>query len=149
MQCSYHLPLNEERTLSRLSMYDKCGNLGGWAVEMSELHRRWKAGTEHLSPEMADKMTQLSSMGFGFDVFPSRPGERTWDDSYQLLLEYKRQYNTTRVPHHYKADYRLGSWVAVQRTQYKYYNEGKPTRITDEQIQRLDDIGFEWVARQG
>ena len=43
----------------------------------------------------------------------------------------------------------LGSWVAVQRKEFKLFMEGKPSRITQERIQRLESVGFEWVARRG
>ena len=53
------------------------------------------------------------------------------------------------MPHHYKADFRLGSWVAVQRKEYKALVEGRPTKMTHERIQKLESVGFEWVARRG
>ena len=43
----------------------------------------------------------------------------------------------------------LGSWVAVQRKEYKLLMEGKPSKLTNERVQRLQDAGFEWVARRG
>mmetsp|Transcript_32502 Transcript_32502/g.55370 ORF Transcript_32502/g.55370 Transcript_32502/m.55370 type:complete len:471 (-) Transcript_32502:138-1550(-) len=129
--------------------YDKYSNLGGWAVEMSERHQRWQEGREYLSPDMIEKFNQLTSMGFGFDVFKSRRGERSWEDSFGLLLMYRQETGSTRVPHHYKADFRLGSWVAVQRKEYKLLVEGKPSRMTHERINKLESIGFEWVARRG
>ena len=43
----------------------------------------------------------------------------------------------------------LGSWVAVQRREYKLLMEGKPSRLTKERIRRLEGIGFEWVEEQG
>jgi hypothetical protein len=43
----------------------------------------------------------------------------------------------------------LGSWVAVQRKEYKLRMEGKPSRLTQERIHRLESVGFEWVVRRG
>jgi len=131
------------------SNYDKYSNLGGWAVEMSELHRRWQEGKDYLTPDVIQKCNQLTEMGFTFDVFPKRRGERSWDDSYELLLKYRQEKGSTRVPHHYKADFRLGSWVAVQRKEHKLLMEEKPSRMTNEKILRLEAVGFEWVARRG
>ncbi|KAL7438389.1 hypothetical protein ACHAXH_007609, partial [Discostella pseudostelligera] len=129
--------------------YDKYSNIGGWAVEMSERYKSWQEGREYLSQDMVDKFNQLSAMGFGFDVFPSGRGNRSWEESFDLLLQYRQETGSTRVPHHYKADFRLGSWVAVQRKEYKLLMEGRPSRITQERIQRLESVGFEWVARRG
>ncbi len=75
-------------------------------MEISEQYKMWQEGQEYLPPDMVDKFNQLSGMGFGFDVFPTRRGERTWDDSFNLLLQYRQETGSTRVPHHYKADFR-------------------------------------------
>ena len=130
-------------------IYDKFSNLGGWAVEMSERYKRWQEGQEHVSPEMVDKFNHLTEMGFGFDIVRSRRGERSWDDSFNLLKAYQSAQGNTRVPHHYKADYRLGSWVAVQRKEYKLLTEGKQSRLTQEHMERLQSVGFEWTVRRG
>ncbi|KAL9178325.1 hypothetical protein ACHAXT_001753 [Thalassiosira profunda] len=129
--------------------YDKFSNLGGWAVEVSERHRAWQEGREYLSPEMVERFNQLNSMGFGFDVFRTRRGERSWEESFNLLLQYRAENGSCRVPHHYKADFRLGSWVAVQRKEYKALTEGKKSKMTQEKIRQLESLGFEWVATRG
>ena len=116
--------------------YDKYSNLGGWVVEVSERHKNWQEGREYFPPDELEKFNHLRSMGFGFDVFRSRRGERSWEDSFVLLLQYKVETGNCRVPHHYKADFRLGSWVAVQRKEYKLYCQQKPSKMTPEIIQR-------------
>ena len=50
------------------------------------------------------------------------------------------------MPQPYKANERLGNWVATQRRQYKLYNQGKKAKISPERIAKLDEIGFEWDA---
>jgi len=129
--------------------YDKYSNLGGWAVDTSEMHRRWQEGTDFLAPDMIQKFNQLTEMGFTFDIFPIRRGERSWEDSYELLLKYRKETGSTRVPHHYKADFRLGSWVAVQRKEYKMLMDEKPSKMTPEKVQRLESVGFQWTAKRG
>ncbi len=86
--------------------YDKYSNIGGWAVEVSERYKNWQEGREYLSSDIIEKFNQLSAMGFGFDVFPSGRGERSWEESFSLLLKYRQETGSTRVPHHYKADFR-------------------------------------------
>jgi hypothetical protein len=88
--------------------YDKYSNIGGWAVEVSERYKNWQEGREYLSSDIIEKFNQLSAMGFGFDVFPSGRGERSWEESFSLLLKYRQETGSTRVPHHYKADFRWG-----------------------------------------
>jgi hypothetical protein len=86
--------------------YCNYSNLGGWAAAISELHRNWQEGREYLSPDMVDKFNQLSSMGFEFNCFPVGRGHRSWEESFNLLLQYRQETGSTRVPHHYKADFR-------------------------------------------
>ena len=86
--------------------YDKHSNIGGWVVEISERYRDWQEGREYLPPEEVERFNQLSAMGFEFGIFRTRRGERTWEDSYNLLVQYRQVNGTCRVPHHYKADFR-------------------------------------------
>ena len=86
--------------------YAMYSNLGGWAVEVSERHRAWREGGQCPSPDEVERFAQLGAMSFGFNVFRTRRGERSWEDSFGLLLQYRQETGTTRVPHHYKADFR-------------------------------------------
>jgi hypothetical protein len=38
----------------------------------------------------------------------------------------------------------LGQWVANQRSNYRFYQEGKPSPMTPSRIQELEIIGLEW-----
>lgn len=86
--------------------YDKYSNIGGWASEISSLYKSWQEGREYQSPDMINKFNQLSAMGFDFNVFPIGRGHRSWEESFDCLLQYRHETGSTRVPHHYKADFR-------------------------------------------
>eukprot|EP00536_Pseudo-nitzschia_multiseries_P009738 jgi/Psemu1/258380/estExt_Genewise1Plus.C_2810032 len=62
--------------------------------------------------------------------------EKQWNMMYQRLVEYKKEHNTTRVPSDYKADPKLGIWVQTQRKNC----------VRKDRVQRLNEIGFSWVA---
>lgn len=64
---------------------------------------------------------------------------KRWEDSLKLLAEYKKETGNTNVPKRdeYKGE-SLGRWVQSQRTRFK---DGK---LTERQIQRLKDVGFEF-----
>ena len=69
---------------------------------------------------------------------------RTWNDNFQLLLEYQNQKGDTWVPYRYKKDQHFAYWVHVQRklfTQRKRH--GIVDAITDERFMFLESIGFE------
>ena len=51
-----------------------------------------------------------------------------------------------KIPIKYKEDKSLGIWVQETRRNFKLMNNGEKPRkaLTDEQIEKLDDIGFHW-----
>ena len=61
--------------------------------------------------------------------------EEAWEEKFQLLVEYKNEHGTTRVPHTHPI---LGPWGYTQRAQYKKRNLSQYRR------DRLNSIGFEW-----
>jgi len=67
-----------------------------------------------------------------------------WEDRYQLLCEFNEEYGHTRVPRmgYNRGKYRgLGRWVEKQRANYI---EKSPI-LTQDQIDKLNAIGFVWV----
>ena len=64
--------------------------------------------------------------------------EDKWEIFFERLAEYRAVHGDTDVPSDYKIDDgRLGLWVKLQRMKLK---TGK---LTDEQVERLDELGFE------
>ena len=41
----------------------------------------------------------------------------------------------------------LGKWVQNQRELYKYMRQGKSSSITEQRIQHLEYISFQWIIR--
>ena len=64
-----------------------------------------------------------------------------WEEGFQLLIEYNREFGDCLVQaKSLYCDYKLGSWVGIQR--YKKDN------LTSEKILRLDAVGFVWSSDQ-
>lgn len=53
------------------------------------------------------------------------------------------------VPMGYKENPQLANWVSTQRQEWKLLQTGKPCRITQEKIHKLDELGFSWEAVRG
>lgn len=83
-----------------------------------------------------DRIALLNKLGFEWVV-----ERRTWDLRYSSLCEFKERFGHTRVPAKWKEDTTLGGWVATQRWKHR------KRELTDEQVARLEEIGFEWDAR--
>jgi len=49
----------------------------------------------------------------------------------------------------YKENPQLANWVSTQRQEWKLLQTGKPCRITQDKIDKLDLLGFSWEAVRG
>ena len=73
---------------------------------------------------------------------------RSWEESYEGLLEYKDDNGHCNVPQSEKP---LGTWVNTQRIEHARYLVGggdskKKTSMNAHRKQLLDDVGFVWDA---
>ena len=90
----------------------------------------------------AERFRALDGIGFVWNA-----KDASWKERFQQLREYKAQFTNCLVPIKYAANPKLGKWVSTQRTQYKLYQEGKPSSMTAERIQKLESVGFKWCPR--
>jgi DNA-binding TFAR19-related protein (PDSD5 family) len=83
-----------------------------------------------LTPEQVQR---LDALGFVWDVLAEQ-----WEQGIKELSTYKEDHGNCLVSQKYitDSDYKLGNWVGNQRS--------KKDRLTPEQIQRLDALGFVW-----
>ena len=69
------------------------------------------------------------------------PKHCTWDESYKNLVAYRDQYGDCNVPRQWKELPRLGRWVTNQRGPNR-------VKLQQDQIDRLDAIGFMWETQE-
>ena len=79
----------------------------------------------------ANKTQRLDAIGFIWDLLDFQ-----WESKFRELLAYKAVRGNVNVPNSGQTG--LGAWVSTQRA------AKKAGEISDERIQRLDEIGFEW-----
>merc|ERR1712157_67074 len=70
-----------------------------------------------------------------------------WDDNYENLKKYKNKHGNCLVPKDYKDDPRLGNWVANHRIPFRNKMNGKPSRLSKVQYDKLAMLGFEEVIK--
>jgi hypothetical protein len=70
--------------------------------------------------------------------------ESTWEDRLSELADYRKIYGNCNVPTNYSGNYKLGTWVATQRYQYRLHREAKRSFMTLSRIQTLESLGFVW-----
>jgi hypothetical protein len=71
-----------------------------------------------------------------------------WDIRFASLVEFKEKNGHCLVPKVYPENRQLSYWVYRQRGLYSKRNKkGNDTKLTDERLQRLKDIGFVFYAK--
>jgi hypothetical protein len=68
---------------------------------------------------------------------------RSWDESYDALVEYKKQHGDCNVPARYKEDTALGKWINIQRG-----NRYCSKKLTPEKKGKLTQLGFNWETKE-
>jgi hypothetical protein len=103
--------------------------LGAWVARQ----RRSRCSGIILTQTQID---QLDTIGFNWEN--KQKPKRKWEDSFNALVEFKKRKGHCDVPLRWKEDLSLGSWVTRQKKQRD------SSRLTQEQINRLNKIGFNW-----
>ena len=65
------------------------------------------------------------------------------------MIAFKRKYGDCLVPVGYEENPQLANWVSTQRQEYKQYKSKHPSRLTQEKMALLKEIGFVWEAQRG
>ena len=105
------------------------------------------AGSSHGSNENSVR-DQVSATAAAAGKYTHRFLQK-WSERFDKLKEFKRQHGHSRVSANYEEDgIKLGRWVERQRVDYKKCRQGKPSNITQERIDQLNSIEFEWSLRE-
>ena len=86
----------------------------------------------------------LNEIGF---PWAGEKRDQFWNDRYQELVAFHAKTGTSRVPEKYDDAPQLHTWVSLQRRQLKLRKEGKPTKLTDERVALLEQVGLECKIR--
>jgi len=118
--------------------------LGSWVTKQRNEYRQLREGKKtNMTDERLRKLEEI-----GFIWVDQHGGAKTnWEKKYHELRQYKAEFEDCLVPEDYQRNPRLGTWVAQQRKNYQLLNEGKPSDITEEQVSRLEKLGFSWVPK--
>lgn len=126
------------------------GTLYSWA---SAQRRRYRRGD--ISPGQQRK---LSNLGFSLEK-KNWEREAIWEKRIGQLREFRTEFGHVRVPQHYKGHGNLGLWVKTMRQRRQREQSGKTkfldargrnyTILSEERVQQLNDLGFEWHVLTG
>ena len=86
-----------------------------------------------------EQIRKLDEIGFVWDHDRSK---LTWDEMFSFLQEYKRRHGDCKVLARWPDNPKLASWVSNQRS------AKKASKLSEEKMQRLTEMGFQWVIRK-
>ena len=110
--------------------------LGQWAVRQRFLYRLEAKKSSALTDERINLLNDLN--------FPwATRSEQLWETRITELREFKKQNGHAMVPRT-SATPQLSAWVATQRKNYNRRLAAKPSPLTLERIEELDEMGFVW-----
>lgn len=104
--------------------------LGIWVVQQRVSHKSDRVPRE--------KRRLLDLIGFNWS-----PKAHTWRANYLAMVAYREKHGDCRVPQEWAEDKRLAKWVSTQRVRRKR------GQLSEERIQMLDRVGFDWFAGGG
>ena len=109
-----------------------------WVADLRTNHRFLRNGKPNSLTQ--EKIKLMNDLGFTWQM---RIQTHTWDNFFNLLLKWQKEFDTLNVPQYTKQRIYigLGHWTLYQR---KAYREG---RLDKEKIARLESIGFKWSLR--
>ena len=108
---------------------------------VSTQRRHYRLSQERKPSSMTtERIRELESIGFEWETNAAS----YWNERFAQLHEFKVQFGHCLVPTQYSANPKLGIWVSKQRSNFRLYQEGKPSPMTTKRIRELESIGFEW-----
>ncbi|MBE5739716.1 MAG: helicase [Clostridiales bacterium] len=113
--------------------------LGAW-ISRLRMYRKSGVQTTYLT---AERISALDEIGMVWDV-----PDYLWERNYQAAVAYYQKYQNLDVPTYYVTQdgVRLGNWLMNLRSARKT-NGARGVELTKEQIQKLDELGFNWAGR--
>ena len=111
--------------------------LARWLQAEREQYRLYLQGEE--TDMTQEKIRKLEVLGVEWNILSA-----AWTQRYHELQEFRYSYGHTRVPRQWEENRQLGHWVTNQRVQYRRFQEGLRSSLTEERISRLEGIGFVW-----
>ena len=149
---------NVPQDTKKVKSADHDEDLAQW-VKMQRMKKKYtdlRAKGIYVDPKNAsiskERVDMLNSIGFQW-ILKEKPN-LGWDKRFEQVLEYKSIHGHVNIPQSYvhvdpinpNVTNKLGRWVMKQRHEHSLKLRGMKTQLTDERQERLESIGFQWVA---
>ena len=117
----------------------------GLASWVSRQRRQYRLASEGVSKRSAltkARIKALNRLGFVWDITENR-----FEQKLHELMEYKRRHGDCLVPYKYELNTSLGGWVSDLRSEYKKFQNGGSSLLTERHITLLEKVGFVWESQ--
>jgi len=118
-------------------------NLGGWVHNQRVAFRKFQEDGQSttITQERIDK---LNAVGFVWNS-----PETQWNSKLEILRQYKKDNGDCLVPRGYEVNgINLGEWVRKQRADFRKFQKDEQSAMTQERIDKLNEISFVWEPRE-
>ncbi len=121
--------------------WTECKQLGEWVTDQRRQHKyKINQRPTLLTDERERKLNQI---GFTWSI----RNRTDWNFRFEELKSFKLEHGHCVVPQHFSQNRALGKWVSKQREHYRYFLEQKQSAMTQERIDKLNELGFQWNAK--
>ena len=117
-------------------------SLGTWCIELKRSYKKIQNNQKPRTKLSDEQIQRLNDAGFNWSLEKLASG---FDKRFNGLMAFKAKYGHCDVSQ-LSENASLGTWCSeLKRSYKKIQNNQKPrTKLSDEQIQRLNDAGFKW-----
>ena len=140
---------------TKIAMADKSNDdLRKWLVnQRSQLYQSLAKAEEQgdmLSANIQSKIDKFEALGVDIRNSNRRlQYTARWDVMYDKLCAYKEAHGDCLVPTEKAPEYsQLATWVYQQQKEYRKLKEGNSSKLTADQVVKLNDIGFVFERRE-
>lgn len=122
--------------------------MGPWVTMIRKQYKTASDGKpkRYLTPE---RIGELKMMGFVFERSQNVIDfHDDFEECFETLKKYKKENGDCLVKRHPHTN-ELHNWVSRVRKEYKKLQDGRPCRLTVQQLQRLTDVGFVFRQKDG
>jgi len=92
-----------------------------------------------------ERVDKLDTINFAAYI-PSTNSLPKFQVRLKEVVAFQEKHGHTKIPKVFPANKPLGRWVSRIRNQYRLYTAQKPCCLTDEMVEQLNVIDFEWVS---
>lgn len=117
-------------------------HLGRWLHRVRKFYQ--KDQNNHTKKVKPQFVQQLNSLGMNWDGAGPGRRPRMFQKRCDELVKFRRKFGHMNVPRDSDENRSLGLWIDTQRTLYKKRLQGRKSQLTDQRIQDLLKIGFDF-----